>query len=76
MPENKEQNRSDICYEVLFGREGHPEDGIVWTVKEIAKQQKDFLTQLKTLKSSGWAMVLLCFGLIIKEILTTLTNAN
>jgi hypothetical protein len=71
MAEKRETNhsRADVCYEVLFGREGHPEQSLVVAVDKLSEQ-------LKTLMRFGWAMGLLGSSLILKELWVLITHAQ
>ena len=71
MPEKREssQTRANVCYEALFGKEGHPEQSLVVTVDKLSNQ-------VKTLMRFGWAMSLLGSSLILKELWALIVHAQ
>jgi len=68
MSEKKDQTRADVCYEVLFGKEGHPELSLVVTVDKMAGQMKAMLRYV-------WTISLLASSLILKELWVLITHA-
>jgi hypothetical protein len=63
------QSRVDVCYEVLFGREGHPEQSLVVAVDKMAGQMKSMLRYV-------WTISLLASSLIFKELWVLITHAQ
>lgn len=69
MSDEQEKNRAEICYEVLFGRDGHPEESLVVAVEKMSNQ-------MKVLMKFGWTMVLLVSSLIGRELWDLMTHAG